>query len=446
MKNLRAADPVIFKAIKGEEKRSLEQLEMIPSENYASAAVLQATGSVLANKYSEGYPGRRYYQGNEWANVVETEAVERAKKLFRVPYVNVQPYSGSPANSAVQFAVLNPGDKIMGLALASGGHLTHGHPQVTFSGRYFKSVQYSVGKDGWLDYDEIASLVKKEKPKLIIGGTTAYPRILEWKKFAAIADAVGAYLMADIAHIAGLVVARAHPSPVPHVHIVTTTTHKTLRGPRGAMIMVTKRGLRKDADLPRKIDSAIIPGLQGGPHNHTTAAIAVALKEAASKQFTVYSRQIVKNAQVLAKELIKSGFELVSGGTDNHLILVDLRNKGVNGWVAGWALEYAGIILNRNGVPGDTNPPFYPSGIRMGTPALTSRGMKEKEMRQIAKWVIEVIEHIKSYQFPVDSDQRKAFTKNFLVKIRKDKYLARLRREVARFARRYPVPGITDRR
>jgi glycine hydroxymethyltransferase len=444
MKNLRRADPAIFKAIKGEEKRLTEQLEMIPSENYASAAVLQATGSVLANKYSEGYPGRRYYQGNQWADVVETEAVERAKQLFKVPYVNVQPYSGSPANSAVQFALLQPGDTIMGLALASGGHLTHGHPQVTFSGRYFKSVQYSVGKDGWLDYDAIASLVKKERPKLIIAGTTAYPRILEWKKFAHIAESVGAYLMADIAHIAGLVVAGVHPSPVPYVHVVTTTTHKTLRGPRGAMVMVTKKGLRKDADLPRKIDSAIIPGLQGGPHNHTSAAIAVALREAQSKLFKKYAAQIVKNARALAKELIKYGFDLVSGGTDNHLILVDLRNKEVNGWVAGWALEYAGIILNRNGVPGDTNPPFYPSGIRMGTPALTSRGMKEGEMKRIARWINDVVEHVKSYQFPADSDQRKAFTKKFLMKIKKDKYLAKLRREVAAFARRYPVPGINE--
>lgn len=444
MKNLKRVDPTIFAAIKAEEKRQVDQLEMIPSENYASAAVIEATASVLMNKYSEGYPGRRYYQGNEWADTVETEAVERAKKLFGVPYVNVQPYSGSPANSAVQFAVLNPGDKIMGLALASGGHLTHGHPQVTFSGRYFKSVQYTVGKDGWLDYDAIAALVKKERPKLMIAGTTAYPRILEWKKFSQMADLVGAYLMADIAHIAGLVVAGVHPSPVPYVHIVTTTTHKTLRGPRGAMIMVTKKGLRKDPELPRKIDSAIIPGLQGGPHDHTTAAIAVALRQAQGKPFKRYAQQIVKNAKVLAAELKKFGFELVSGGTDNHLILVDLRNKGVNGWVAGWALEYAGIILNRNGVPGDTNPPFYPSGIRMGTPALTSRGMKEKEMRQIAKWINDVIEHVKSYQFPVDSDQRKEFTKKFLAKIKKDKYLAKLRREVARFAGRYPVPGINE--
>ena len=445
MKNLQRVDPIIFKAIKGEEKRLIDQLEMIPSENFASAAVLAASGSVLANKYSEGYAGRRYYQGNEWADVVEREAVERAKKLFGVPYVNVQPYSGSPANSAVQFALLKPRDTIMGLALASGGHLTHGHPQITFSGKYFRSVQYGVGKDGWLDYDEIAKLAKKAKPKLIIAGTTAYPRILEWKKFAAIADSVGAWLMADIAHIAGLVVAGVHPSPVPYVHVVTTTTHKTLRGPRGAMIMVTKKGLRRDADLGNKIDKAVFPGLQGGPHDQTTAGIAVCLKEAASKQFTVYSRQIVKNAKALARELTKYGFELVSGGTDNHLLLVDLRNKGVNGWVAGWALEYAGIILNRNGVPFDTNPPFYPSGIRLGTPALTSRGMKEKEMRRIARWVNAVMEHIKSYQFPVDSDQRKAFTKKFLAQIKKDTYLAKVRREVKQMAVKFPVPGIERR-
>lgn len=444
MKNLKKTDPVIFKAIKGEERRLTDELEMIPSENYASAAVLEASGSVLANKYSEGYAGRRYYQGNEWADVVEREAVERAKKLFGVPHVNVQPYSGSPANSAVQFALLEPGETIMGLALSAGGHLTHGHPGITFSGKYFKSVQYGVERNGWLDYDEIAKLAKSVKPKLIIAGTTAYPRVLEWKKFATIADDVGAYLMADIAHIAGLVAAGVHPSPVPHVHVVTTTTHKTLRGPRGAMIMVTRKGMRKNGELAEKIDRAVFPGLQGGPHNHTTAGIAVALREAAGKPFKKYARQVVKNARVLAKELTKRGFDLVSGGTDNHLILVDLRNKGVNGWVAAWALEMAGIILNRNGVPFDTNPPFYPSGIRMGTPALTSRGMKEGEMKKIGEWVNMVVDHVSMDKMPEDKLDRAKFTKSFLMKIKKDQYLAKIRREVTGMARKFPVPGISE--
>lgn len=433
MKYLKKTDPTIDKLIRQEEKRQRETLQLIPSENYASRAVLEASGSVLTNKYSEGYAGRRYYQGNQLIDEVESLAVERAKQLFGVPYANVQPYSGSPANTAVEFALLKPGETLMGLALTSGGHLTHGHPGVTFSGKYFNSVQYGVGKNGWLDYAEIARLAKKAKPKLIIAGTTAYPRILEWKKFAQIADSVGAYLLADIAHIAGLVVAGAHPSPVPWVHVVTTTTHKTLRGPRGAMILVTNKGIKKDADLPKKIDSAIIPGLQGGPHNHTTAGIAVALKEANSKRFTDYGKQVVANAKVLASELTKLGFDLVSGGTDNHLLLIDLRNKGVNGWVAGWALEYAGIILNRNSVPGDTNPPFYPAGIRLGTPAVTSRGMKEKEMKLIARWIGQVVEHVQADQLPKNI---------FLAKIAKDKWLGKIRGEVKQMCVKFPVPGI----
>ena len=442
MKFLKRTDPKILEAIKAEEKRQTDQLEMIPSENYASLAVLEATGSGLTNKYSEGYPQRRYYQGNEYADRVESLAIERAKKLFGVAHVNVQPYSGSPANSAVEFAVLEPGETVMGLALSAGGHLTHGHPKITFSGKYFRSVQYGVGKDGWIDYKELMKLARKEKPKLIIAGTTAYPRILEWAKFAKIAEAVGAYLMADIAHIAGLVAAGAHPSPVRYVDVVTTTTHKTLRGPRGAMIMVTKKGMRKDKDLGSKIDRAVFSGLQGGPHNHTTAGIAVALKEADTASFRRYGHQVVKNAKVLAGELEKFGFELVSGGTDNHLMLVDLRSKGVSGWVAAWALEMAGIILNYNSVPFDTNPPMYPSGIRLGTPALTSRGMKEKEMRQIAKWINQVVEYIKNEQLPEDKEERSMFAERFLERIKKDRYSAGIRVEVARLARRFPVPGL----
>ncbi|MBI2009996.1 MAG: serine hydroxymethyltransferase [Candidatus Chisholmbacteria bacterium] len=442
MQYLRKTDPVTLSIIRAEEKRQREELMLIPSENYASRAVLEASGSVLTNKYAEGYPRRRYYQGNTNIDDVELLAQERAKKLFGVPHANVQPYSGSPANSAVQFATLEPGDTVMGLALASGGHLTHGHPKITFSGKFFKSVQYNVGKNGWLDYDEIAKMAKREKPKLIIAGTTAYPRILDWKKFSQIAESVGAYLMADIAHIAGLVVAGAHPSPVRWVHVVTTTTHKTLRGPRGAMILVTARGLKKDPDFGSKIDRAVFPALQGGPHNHTTAGIAVALREAQGKLFKTYGKQIVKNAKALAESLMKKGFELVSGGTDNHLMLVDLRNKGVSGWVVAWALDKAGIILNYNSVPFDTNPPMFPSGMRLGTPGVTSRGMKEREMVRIGTWINEVVEHVKDEKLPGDKEQRTVWTKAFLGRVAKDRFLAKIRGEVRSLARRFPLPGI----
>ena len=442
MKYLRKTDPTILGSIRREEKRQRDTLMLIPSENYASRAVLEASGSVLTNKYAEGYPKRRYYQGNEYVDEVESLAIERAKKLFGVPHANVQPYSGSPANSAVEFALLEPKDTIMGLQLAAGGHLTHGHPKITFSGKYFKPVQYGVKKDGWLDYAAVAKLAKKAKPKLIIAGTTAYPRVLEWKKFAQIADSVGAWLMADIAHIAGLVVAGAHPSPARYVHVITTTTHKTLRGPRGAMIMVTSRGLRKDKKVASRIDRAVFPALQGGPHNHTTAGIAVALKEANTRLFERYGKQIVKNAKALAAALTKAGFELVSGGTDNHLMLIDLRSKRGNGWILAWALDYAGIVLNRNSVPFDTNPPFYPSGIRLGTPAVTSRGMKEREMGRIAGWISEVFERVRRDQLPEDKKERSVFARAFLKKIERDGYLRKMRGEVRKMARHFPLPGI----
>ena len=369
---------------------------MIPSENYSSKEVRKASGSVLAHKYSEGYPGRRYYQGNKFIDEIENLAIERAKKLFGVPHVNVQPYSGSPANAAVYMGLLEPKDTIMGLALASGGHLTHGHPKITFSGKYFNSVQYGVDKNGFIDYKDLARLARKHKPKLIVAGTTAYPRILDWKRFAKIADSVGAILMADIAHISGLVVAGAHPSPVPYAHVVTTTTHKTLRGPRGALIMVTKKGLRRDPDMAKKIDRAVFPGLQGGPHNHQTAAIAVCLNEATSAAFKNYGRKVVENAKVLASELMRSGFDLVSGGSDNHLMLVDLRSKNVLGKPTAELLEEAGIIVNYNAIPNDPNPPMNPSGLRIGTPALTSRGMGVSEMKKIAGWINEVVGNPKS--------------------------------------------------
>ncbi len=381
----------VGKLIKFEEKRQAETLMLIPSENYASQAVRKALGSALSNKYAEGYPGRRYYQGNKYIDEIENLAIDRAQKLFGVPHANVQPYSGSPANAEVLMATCEPGSVIMGLKLSGGGHLTHGHPNITFSGKFYTSVQFDVDDQGWLDYGQIADLAKQHQPRVIIAGTTAYPRTLDWAKFAEIAQNIGAYLVADISHIAGLVVGGVHPSPVPFAHIVTTTTHKTLRGPRGAMILVTQAGIAKDPDLVKKIDRAVFPGLQGGPHNATTAAIAITLEEAATKEFKKYAVQIGKNAQVLAKELIKYGFSLTTGGTDNHLLIVDLRHKNISGKEAAILLEEAGIVVNYNAVPHDPNPPANPSGIRLGPPAVTTRGMQKAEMVQIAKWMDQVI-------------------------------------------------------
>ncbi|KKU10134.1 MAG: Serine hydroxymethyltransferase [Candidatus Woesebacteria bacterium GW2011_GWB1_45_5] len=382
----------IQKLIKLEEKRQEETITLIPSENYSSKEVRDTLASKLGNKYSEGYPGRRYYQGNKIIDEIETVAIESAKKLFGTSHANVQPYSGSPANSAVYFGLLNPGDTIMGLSLASGGHLTHGHPKITFSGKYFNSVQYDVGEDGLIDHVEVEKLARKSKPRIIVAGTTAYPRILDWKKFSDIAESVDAILMADISHIAGLVVAGVHPSPVPFVHVVTTTTHKTLRGPRGAIIMVTQKGMDKDPDMGKKIDRAVFPGLQGGPHNNQTAAIAVAFSEASRDSFRKYGKKIVENAKVLSEELIKLGFNLVSGGTDNHLMLIDLRSKNILGKDAAILLEEGGIVTNYNAIPFDPNPPMNPSGLRIGTPAVTTRGMGGTEMKQIAGWMRDVIE------------------------------------------------------
>ncbi len=438
MKNLKKTDPQIYDLVKQEEKRQHNVLEMIPSENYASEAVIETLGTVLTNKYSEGYPGRRYYQGNAVADSVESLAQDRAKELFGVPYVNVQPLSGSPANTAVYFATLKPGDTLMGLKLAFGGHLTHGLP-LNVSGTFYKSVQYELGKDGLLDFDAIEKLALKAKPQIIICGFTAYPRIIDFAKFAKIADKVGAYLMADISHITGLIVAGVHPSPVPYAHIVTTTTHKTLRGPRGAMIMVTEKGLKKDPDLPKKIDSAIIPGLQGGPHDNQTAAIAVSLKEAAKPSFKKYGEQIVKNTKALAADLNKYGFDLVSGGSDNHLILIDLKNKGVNGAVAALALEVAGIVMNKNGVPFDTMPPFYPSGLRLGTPAITTRGMKEKEMKKIAAWMNQVINEIGDLSLPEDKEERRVVWKKHKAAIMENKNLIRISKEVKILCAKFPL-------
>ncbi len=377
----------IFDLIKKEKRRQEENINLIASENYASPAVLAALGSVLTNKYSEGYSRKRYYEGQKYIDQVEELAIERAKKLFGAEHANVQPYSGSPANIAVYYALLSPGDKIMGMRLPHGGHLTHGHV-VSASSRFYKSVQYGVSKKTkLLDYDEIRKIAEKEKPKIIVCGYTAYPREIDFKKFSDIAKEIGAYLLADISHIAGLVAAGVHQSPVPYADVVTTTTHKTLRGPRGAIILCKK----EYADL---IDKAVFPGLQGGPHDHQTAAIAVCLEEAAKPEFKKYGQQIVKNAKALAKELANLGYDLISGGTDNHLMLVDFTKKKISGKEAAEALEEAGIVVNKNTVPFDKNPPANPSGVRLGTPSVTTRGMKEREMKQIAQLIDKVLKNV----------------------------------------------------
>lgn len=430
----------IASLILGEEKRQKETLMMIPSENYASCEVRNAVGSVLMNKYSEGYPGKRYYQGNKIVDEIETFAINKAKELFKVKHVNVQPYSGSPANAEVLFALLNHGDKIMGLKLSSGGHLTHGHPDITFSGKFFKSVQFGTDDNGVINYDEVEKLAKEEKPKLLIIGTTAYPLILDWKKLGAIADSIGAWFVADISHIAGLVLSSVYPSPVPYCHIVTTTTHKTLRGPRGAMIMITKKGTEKDPELPGKIDRAVFPGLQGGPHNNTTAGIAQALIEADTKEFRLYGKQIVNNAKLLAELLKKGGLTVVTGKTECHLIVVDLRKINLSGNVVAEALEEAGIVVNRNSVPNDPMPPFYPSGIRLGTSGITTRGMKEEEIKVVSSWILKVIDHVKGKIIPKDKEERTLFMKSFREGLKNDKFLKEIAQEVKNLCKSFPVP------
>ena len=393
---LKKLDPEIAKLIIVETKRQKETLDLIPSENIVSRAVLEALGSPLTNKYSEGYAGKRYYAGNGVIDSVEVLAQERARKVFRLGkewHVNVQPYSGSPANLAVYVGLLKPGEKILGMSLPFGGHLTHGW-KVSATGKFYTTVQYTLTREGYLDYNEIAALAKKEKPQIIVAGATAYPRVIEFEKFAKIAHDVGAYLMVDMAHIAGLVSSGAHPSPFPHADIVTTTTHKTLRGPRGAIIFANRDSQiakQKEIDIAAAVDKAVFPGLQGGPHDNQTAAIAVALLEASKPSFKKYGHQIVKNARALAHSLQKLGFQLVSGGTDNHLMLIDLTNLGISGREAQDKLEEVGIIVNRNTIPYDTRSPFDPSGIRLGTPALTTRGMKEKEMKIIAVLIREAL-------------------------------------------------------
>lgn len=419
-----------------EEERQRDSLMLIPSENYASRAVREAVGSVFANKYSEGYPGRRYYEGNEVVDELERYVQDLAKELFGVPYVNVQPYSGSPANAAVEMALLEPGETLMGLKLSGGGHLTHGHPEITFSGKFFQSVQYGVDKEGRVDFEELRKLTLKYKPKLIIAGTTSYPWILEWKKFREIADEVEAYLMADISHIAGLVVGGVHPSPVPYADIVTTTTHKTLRGPRGAMIMVTERGLKKDVDLPSKIDRAVFPGLQGGPHNHVTAGIGVALEEAKEPQFKQYAEKIVENAKVLAEALRRKGVKV--WGTENHLMLLDFGGWGGGAQVA-YAMSVAGMVANKNTVPHDRHSPFYPSGVRIGTPGVTTLGMGSKEMKKIADWIWQVVKVAQKWPLPKEKRERKEFMITFKKKMKESRELMRVKSEVETMMIKYRV-------
>ncbi|HEV2403786.1 MAG TPA: serine hydroxymethyltransferase [Candidatus Saccharimonadales bacterium] len=426
MDNLTMQDTEIERLIIAETKRQREGLEMIPSENHTSAEVLKALGSRLTDKYSEGYPGKRYYGGCEFVDAVENLARDRAKRLFGVSHANVQPYSGSPANQAVYFALVDPGQTVMGLELYFGGHMTHGL-SVNFSGTYYHSVQYRTGRDGFLDYNAIAELAAEQKPRLLVAGATAYPRIYNWQALRTIADQCGAFLLTDISHIAGLIVAGEHPSPAGIADVIMTTTHKTLRGPRGAIILCNgnpsnplKKTPRTKENLPTLIDRAIIPGLQGGPHNHQTAAIAVALYEASQPAFKTYGQQIVKNAKRLADRLMEQGYQLVTGGTDNHLLLVDLTNKGIKGAIAETALGKAGITVNKNTVPYDPRPPFDPSGIRLGTPALTTRGLKETEMDQVAKWIHAAI--------MAHDDENK---------------LVAIREEIREFAKAYPLPGET---
>ena len=383
--SLKTSDPEVFDAIEQEKNREHQKIVLIASENYASRAVLEAQGSIFTNKYAEGYPSKRYYGGCEYADAVETLAIERAKKIFGAEHVNVQPHSGSQANMAVYFAAIKPGDTILGMSLSHGGHLTHG-ASVSFSGTLYKNYSYGVNKDGVIDLDQVRKLAQEHKPRMIIVGASAYSRLLDFKGFSEIAKEVSAYLMADIAHIAGLIAAGVHPSPVPYADFVTSTTHKTLRGPRGGMIMCR-------AEHAKAIDKVIFPGIQGGPLVHVIAAKAVAFREAMSEDFTTYQKRVVENARTLADELIKRGFSIISGGTDNHLMLVDLTNKNSTGKDAEDALDKAGITVNKNAIPYDTRPPAVTSGIRLGTPSITTRGMGKAEMVEIAEIISSVIDN-----------------------------------------------------
>ena len=438
-KALERTDPQLAEAIKGEVRRQRNTLEMIPSENFASIDVIRTLGSVLTNKYSEGYPGKRYYGGNAFIDVVENLAIERAKKLFGVPHANVQPYSGSPANFAVYAALCNPGDVIMGMNLTDGGHLTHGW-KASVTGQFFKSMPYHVKADGYIDVEEVRRLALQNKPKVIWIGATAYARQLPFEEFAKVADECGAYLVADISHVAGLIVGGVHKSPVPHVHIIMTTTHKTLRGPRGAILMVTARGLEKNPELAHIVDEAVFPGLQGGPHDNSTAAIALALLEASRPEFKEYAMQIVTNAKAFGETLKSRGLKLVTGGTENHMLLIDLTDFGNGmGIFAQEALDAAGIVVNKNTIPMEPSTPFYPSGIRLGTPALTTRGMKEKEMQLVANWFADVLELIKSYQMPSDKEARRSELKRFREQMKDNNTIKEVREKVLELCNKFPL-------
>jgi glycine hydroxymethyltransferase len=412
LENLKKTDPQIYDLVRSEEKYEADTIRLIPSENYASAAVMEALGTVFVNKYSEGYPGRRYYEGQRYADELENLVIDRAKALFHMDHANVQPYSGSPANLAVYYALLQPGETIMGLSLPHGGHLTHGW-EVSATSRFWRSVQYIVDPVTHLiDYDKMRDLARQERPKVIVAGATAYPRQFDFKLIGEIAREVDAYFMADIAHIAGLVVGGAHPDPSPYCDVITTTTHKTLRGPRGAMILCRE-------ELAASIDRAVFPALQGGPHNHTTAAIGVALKEAATPEFSDYAHQVVRNSKALAAGLKERGFDLVSGGTDNHLAVIDMTSKKVYGKKTAQALDRAGIVANYNTIPYDPRRPFNPSGVRIGSPSVTSRGMRETEMDRIAAWIDDVVANV--------NDETR---------------LDAISAEVAEFCSSFPAPGI----
>lgn len=413
MEDIKSTDSEIFELIKLEEKRQFDKIRLIASENYVSSAVLQATGTVLTNKYSEGYAGKRYYEGQQIIDQIECLAIERAKNLFGAEHVNVQPYSGSPANVAVYLAFLKPGDTILGMALPHGGHLTHG-AKVSISGKYFNAESYALNREtGLIDYDAIREKALSCQPKMIIAGHSAYPRIIDFERFRTIADECGALLMVDMAHFAGLVAGAAHPSPIPYADVVTTTTHKSLRGPRGAMILCKEK-------YAAAIDKAVFPGMQGGPHNHTTAAMAVAFKEADNEDFKDYARQVVENGRTLAESMMANGFNLITGGTDNHLLLVDVTSKNVGGKPAAKALDQAGIVVNYNAIPFDPRKPGSPSGIRLGTAAVTSRGFKRKEMVQVGEWINAVISEPENHHL-----------------------IAEIAADIASFCKDYPPPGIT---
>ena len=446
-KTIKDQDPEIYNIIKKEEARQKEGLELIPSENYVSTPVLEAMGSILTNKYAEGYPKKRYYAGNKFTDEVESLCQKRALEAYGLDpkewAVNVQPLSGSPANIAVYFALMDFGDKFLSLELTQGGHLTHG-AAANFSGRAYKPIFYPLNPETqMLDYSVVEKLAHEHKPKIVLAGYTAYPRTIDFKKFADIAKEVGAYSMADISHISGLVAAGVHPSPFPHMDIVTTTTHKMLRGPRAAVIFSKRSTMRNDKSISDLIDKAIFPGLQGGPHEHIIAGVAIAFKETMNQGFKDYAAQVIKNAKALAESLLAEGIKLVSGGTDNHLLLLDLTPFGPGkGIFVQDALEEADIATNKNTIPGEPASPFFPSGLRLGTPSLTTRGFKESDMKPVGKWIAEVIKAVSGYEYSEDKIKRQAEIQKFRAELPGNETIKRVKKEVNEFCAKFPVPGI----